>query len=198
MRRGEWQAAKRAARDAMPKRGRPGRPAKGEETPPEARELKDAADEIKGSRYALVKNPEDLTEAQRAKLDSLKRRAGSRLFRAWELKEDLRAVFRAETADGAERLLGAWLHDAAYCKIGPVVAVEKKVRKRKADVIAAVELGIGNGRVEAINNKIKVTVKMGYGFRNTDNLVGLLMLRCSDCKPQLPGRPETPARKKAA
>lgn len=73
-----------------------------------------------------------------------------------------------------------------------------KVRKRKADVIAAVELGIGNGRVEAINNKIKVTVKMGYGFRNTDNLVGLLMLRCSDCKPQLPGRPETLARKKAA
>ena len=71
-------------------------------------------------------------------------------------------------------------------------------RKRKADVIAAVELGIGNGRVEAINNKIKVTVKMGYGFRNTDNLVGLLMLRCSDCRPRLPGRPERPAGKKAA
>ena len=194
----EWQVAKKAAREATPKRDRPGRPRKGEETPPEARALKEAADVIKGSRFALVKNPEDLTDAQRDKLDALKRKAGSRLFRAWELKEDLRAVFRAETADGAERLLGAWLHDAAYCKIGPVVAVEKKVRKRKADVIAAVELGIGNGRVEAINNKIKVTVKMGYGFRNTDNLVGLLMLRCSDCKPQLPGRPETPARKKAA
>ena len=107
-------------------------------------------------------------------------------------------MFRAGTADDAARLLGAWLHDAAYCKIKPVVAVEKKVRKRKADVIAAVELGIGNGRVEAINNKIKVTVKVGYGFRNTDNLVGLLMLRCSDCRPRLPGRPERPAGKKAA
>ncbi len=194
----EWQVAKKAACDAMPKRGRPGRPRKGEEAPPEARALKDAADAIKGSRFALVKNPEDLTDAQRAKLDALKRRAGSRLFRAWELKEDLRAVFRAETADGAARLLDAWVRDAAYCKIGPVVAVEKKVRKRKADIVAAVELGIGNGRVEAINNKIKVTVKMGYGFRNVDNLVGLLMLRCSDCRPQLPGRPEVPARKKAA
>ena len=194
----EWQVAKKAAREATPKRDRPGRPRKGEETPPEARALKEAADVIKGSRFALVKNPEDLTDAQRDKLDALKRKAGSRLFRAWELKEDLRAVFRAETTDGAERLLGAWLHDAAYCKIGPVVAVEKKVRKRKADVVAAVELGIGNGRVEAINNKIKVTVKMGYGFRNTDNLVDLLMLRCSDCKPRLPGRPEKPAREKAA
>ena len=57
------------------------------------------------------------------------------------------------------------------------------------------ELGISNGRVEAIGSKIKVTVRMGYGFRNTDNLVALLMLRCGDCQPQLPGRP-LKARKK--
>lgn len=81
------------------------------------------------------------------------------------------------------------MHRAAYCKIAKVVAVEKKVRRRRDDIVVAVELGIGNGRVEAINNKIKVTVRMGYGFRNTDNLVALLMLRCGDCQPQLLGRP---------
>ena len=111
---------------------------------------------------------------------------------------DLRAVFGAGSAEEASRLLEPRMHGAAYCKIKPVVAVEKKVRRRKADVVAAVELGIGNGRVEAINSKIKVTVKMGYGFRNTDNLVGLLMLRCSDCTPRLPGRSEKATRKKAA
>ena len=51
------------------------------------------------------------------------------------------------------------------------------------------ELGISHERVEAINNKIKVTARMGYAFRNTDSLVALLMLRCGDCQPQLPGRP---------
>lgn len=173
VRREEWQVAKKAARDAMPRRDRPGRPRRGEETPPEARALKEAADAIKGSRYALVKNPENLTGAQRAKLDSLKRRAGSRLLRAWELKEDLRAVFGAETADDAGRLLDAWLHDAACCRIGPVVAVEKKVRRRRADVMAAVELGIGNGRVEAVNNKIKVTVREG-----TDSATRTTSWRC--------------------
>ena len=50
------------------------------------------------------------------------------------------------------------------------------------------ELGIGNGCVESVNNKIKVTVRMGYGFRNVDNLTALLMLKCSDMKPGLPGR----------
>lgn len=57
------------------------------------------------------------------------------------------------------------------------------------------ELGISNGRVEAINNKIKVKARMGYDFRDTDNLVALPMLRCGDCQPQLPSR-SLKARKK--
>lgn len=185
VRREEWQAAKGAAREAAPKRGRPGRPAAGDETPPEAKRLAEEARAIKGTRFALVKGREGLTESQKAKLDGL-RRAGSRLFRAWELKEDLRAVFQAGDPAEAERLLDDWLHRAAYCKIPKVVEVEKKVRRRRDDILRAVSLGISNARVEAINNKIKVTVKMGYGFRNTDNLIALLMLRCSDVKPRLP------------
>ena len=108
----------------------------------------------------------------------------------------IRGSYASDLADClAAELLDDWMHRAAYCKIAKVVAVEKKVRRRRDDIIAAVELGISNGRVEAINNKIKVAVRMGYGFRNTDNLVALLMLRCGDCQPQLPGRP-VKARKK--
>jgi transposase len=185
----EWQVAKKAAKDVTPRRTRPGRPAKGDETPDEVTLLQAAAKAIKGSRYALVKNPEDLTDAQKEKLIEVKK-AGSHLFRAWELKEDLRAVLRASSADEARGLLELWLRQASYSRIAQVVAVSKKVRRRREDIIAAIDLRISNARVEAINNKIKVTVKMGYGFRNTDNLIALLMLRCSDTKPQLPGRPE--------
>ena len=193
----EWQVAKKAAREAMPRRTRTGRPSKGDETPPEAKALKEHADAVKGSRYALVKNPEDLTDAQQRKLTDL-RRAGSRLFRAWELKEGLRAVFRAKGPGEARVLLDDWLKRACRSRISQVVEVNRKVRRRRADIIAAVELGISNARVEAINSKIKVTVKMGYGFRNTDNLIGLLMLRCSDMKPRLPGRKPAAVKRKAA
>lgn len=149
---GEWNAARAAARAARPRpEGKRGRPAKGELPPEEVRALEEEAASIKGSRYALVKNPEDLTDGQRARLEALKKRAGSRLVRAWELKEDLRAVFRAADGSEAAELLDDWMHRAAYCKIAKVVAVEKKVRRRRDDIIAAVELGISNGRVEAIN-----------------------------------------------
>ena len=57
VRRDEWRVTKRAAREATPPRDQPGRPRKGEKTPAEARALKEAADAIKGSRFALVKNP---------------------------------------------------------------------------------------------------------------------------------------------
>ena len=68
----------------------------------------------------------------------------SKLFLAWEFKEDLQAVFRTQVSIGASRLLDVWLSEAAYCKIKPVVEVEKKVRRRRADIVAAVELDIGN------------------------------------------------------
>ena len=90
----------------------------------------------------------------------------------------MKAIFRTKDAHEAQGLLDAWLKAIAYCRIAPVVAVEKKVRRRRADVIAAVNLGTGNGRVESINNKIKVTIASGYGFRNADNLIALIMLRC--------------------
>lgn len=192
----EWQVAKKAARAATPKREKPGRPATGDETPPETKKLADDAKAIKGSRFALVKGKENLTEHQKAKLKQL-RSTGSRLFRAWELKEDLRAVYQTKDIAQAEILLDDWLHRAAYCKIPKVVEVEKKIRRRRDDILRSISLNISNARVESINNKIKVTVKMGYGFRNTDNLVALLMLRCSDIKPQLPWKQKTETAKAA-
>jgi len=56
VRREEWREAKRAYDAARPRRDRAGRPRRGEETPPEVRALKEAADEIKGIRWAVSKN----------------------------------------------------------------------------------------------------------------------------------------------
>ena len=63
MRRGAWNAARRLARASEARRGR-GRPRK--DAP--ARPASERAKALKGARYALWKNPEDLTEGQQAKL----------------------------------------------------------------------------------------------------------------------------------
>ena len=52
-----------------------------------------AAKDLKGARYALWKNPENLTDRQQAKLSSIQK-TNARLYRAYLLKEQLRQIYR--------------------------------------------------------------------------------------------------------
>src|SRR5680860_1211132 len=65
---------------------------------------KAVAKELKGARYALWKNPEDLTERQQGKLADIAK-TNQRLYRAYLLKEQLRQVFHQDTAEDAIALL---------------------------------------------------------------------------------------------
>ncbi len=73
---------------------------------------------------------------------------------------------------------------------GPVYDVPpQEHRWRALDFgTARVFLEYALSRVEAVNNKIKLTVRMGYGFCNVDNPIALVMLRCSNLPITLPGR----------
>ena len=55
-------------------------------------------------------------------------------------------------------------------------------------IVATVAHQISNARVEAANNNIKLTIRMAYGFRNIDNLIALIYLRCGGRVVYLPGR----------
>lgn len=73
-------------------------------------------------------------------------------------------------------------------RIPEFVELSRKVRRKRDGILRPIALGVSNARVEAVNNKIKVANRQGYGFRNADNLIALIMLRCSDLRPALPGR----------
>ena len=55
-------------------------------------------------------------------------------------------------------------------------------------IVAIVTHQISNAGVEAANNKIKLTIRMAYGFRNIDNPIGLICLRCGRGMIYLPKR----------
>ena len=141
---------------------------------------------VKGSRYALLQEPEDSHRGPgRESLERVARRTspctGPTCSGA--------CATCSRTGSGAEAGSG-WSRLASACRtrIDEVKELSKKVRRHKDAIVRAVELGISNARVEAINNKIKLTVRMAYGFRNFDNLVALVMLRCSNLPIALPGR----------
>jgi transposase len=171
-----WREAKAAQKD-RPKR-RPGRPRKGEEPPP------DEAKAIKGARFSLWKNPEDLNGGQQAQLEMVAI-SNPKLHRAYLLKEGLRLIFHMPKEDAAHAL-GRWLSWASRCRIRQFVELGRKVRRHKEAILAAIGHGLSNARIEAVNNKIKLCIRTGYGFRNIDNLIALIMLRCTSLPISLP------------
>ena len=48
------------------------------------------------------------------------------------------------------------------------------------------EYHLTNAVLEATNRKIKLSIYMAYGFRNMDNMLDMIMLRCSDIEVRLP------------
>jgi transposase len=134
----------------------------------------------------LLKNPENLTQNQQAAMEMLIK-SDKRLYRAYLLKEGLRIVFKCNY-DGAVDALDKWLAWAQRCRIKEFVELGKKIKRHKEAILATIKHGLTNARIEATNNKIKVTIRMGYGYRNTDNLIALVRLKCGGFDVSLPGR----------
>jgi len=109
------------------------------------------------------------------------------LHRAWILKEKLRLVFK-HTYEEAEKELEDWLKWAQRCQIKEFVELREKIKRHKEAILAAIKYRLTNARIEAINNKIKVTIRMGYGYRNINNLIALVKLKCGGYNIILPKR----------
>ena len=175
-----WREARAKGKRGTTKRGR-GRPAKGEESAKEK-----PGDAVKGARYPLSKNPENLSAGQEATLELIAK-SNPKLYRAYLLKEKLRLIFH-HTLEQAMRELQEWIAWARRCRIPQFVELQKKITRHTDAILSRIKHGLSNARIEAINNKIKLTVRMGYGFRNIDNLIATVMLRCSGINLTLPGR----------
>ncbi len=144
------------------------------------------AREVKGARYALWKNPEDLTERQDAKLATIER-TNRPLYRAYLLKEQLRQVFKLPV-EAAIELLDKWLSWARRCRLAPFVELAKRISRHRVRIAASLELRLSNGRVESMNTKIRLIMRRAFGFHSPQALIALAMLALGGCCPELPGR----------
>src|SRR6516162_11633627 len=100
-----------------------------------------------GSRWLLLRNAQDLTVNETAKL-AMVAKLNAPLYRAYLLKEQLRMVFHVGS-DEAIRSLERWLQWARRCRIGPFVALARTITYYRAHIEATLVHGVNNGRVES-------------------------------------------------
>jgi transposase len=147
---------------------------------------KQAAARLKGARYALWKNPTDLTRRQQVKLAWIAA-AHRPLHRAWELKEAFRHVIAVKGAHGGH-LLDDWLAWASRSKLKPFVVLARRIRAHRTSIDNMLAHGLSNGLIESTNTKIRLLIRMAFGFRDTDALIALAMLALGGHRPDLPAR----------
>lgn len=145
-----------------------------------------AANRFKDARWSLLKAPTRLTDKQAATLARLKA-AGGELWRAYTLKEATRAIFAPGlTVADVEVLIDRLLSRLARSRLEPLVRLGKTIRRHRDGILAAVRLGINQGRTEALNNKVRLIVRRAYGFHSADAALALVMLTCGPITLALP------------
>jgi transposase len=142
------------------------------------------ARDLKGARFALWKNPENLSARQHAKLADIQR-INRPLYRAYLLKEQLRQIYRLP-AKAAIALLDRWLAWARRCRLKPFVKLARTITDQRAGIVGAIQHGLSNARVEAINTQIRLITRRAFGFHSPDALIALAMLSLADLCPPLP------------
>jgi transposase len=147
---------------------------------------RDDARRFKHARWALLKRPEDLTDTQDAQLAAI-RRAGGAVWRAYQLKEALRAIFDPDLTPGeAARLLDRFISWAQRSRLASFVKLQRTIRAHRDGILAALELGINNGRTEGLNRRVRAITSRAYGFHSANAVAAMIMLCCGPLQLNLP------------
>jgi transposase len=140
---------------------------------------------VKHTRWSLLKAPERQTVGQLATLWEVQQ-ANRRLYRAFLLREELRLLYHLDDPTLAPAHLDAWLAWASRSRLRPFVRLARTLHEHRDGILAAIRLGLSNGRLEGLNSKIRLISHRAFGFHSPDPLIALVYLCCSGLIIDLP------------
>ena len=71
-------------------------------------------------------------------------------------------------------------------RLAPFVRLAQTIKKHREGILAAVRLGITQGRTEALNNKVRLITRRAYGFHSAKAALALVLLTCRPITLTLP------------
>jgi transposase len=140
---------------------------------------------VKGTRWSLLKAPSNQTIYQLATLAEVQRE-NRRLYRAFLLREELRLLYHLDDPSLAPEHLDAWLAWATRSRLRPFVRLARTLREHRDGILAAIRLGLSNGRLEGLNSKIRLISHRSFGFHSAHALIALVYLCCTGIVIDLP------------
>jgi transposase len=146
----------------------------------------DKAKKFKGARWVLLKRPERLTDEQAATLRHAAPPRRRSMARRRAQGEPARGLRRWPHPSETTELLDRWCVKASRSRLEAFVTLAATIHKHRDGILAAIRLGINNARVEALNNKVRLITRRGYGFHSAQAALALVMLACGPITLRLP------------
>ena len=136
---------------------------------------------LKGTRYLLLGNGADIFDKQhKTRLDNALA-MNEPLSKAYYLKEQLRQIWMQPVKPMGECVFDDWVRQAEQSKIPQLQKMAVTMRAYRSGILAWYDCHLSTGKVEGINNKIKVMKRNAYGFRD-DKYFTLRLYALHDCR----------------
>jgi transposase len=133
-------------------------------------------DVLKGIRWLLLKNPENLDpeKRERERLNEALE-LNTPLFVAYYMKEQLRQVWFQPDKRTARQFLNGWIRLAGISGIRMLMNFAKTLASHREGILAWYDHPISTGPLEGTNNKIKTMKRQAYGFRDHEFFILKIM-----------------------
>jgi len=125
------------------------------------------------NRFLLLKNKENLSDVEMKELERVFKEYEKfpALHASWWVKEAVRDMYRCKNIKKAEKKLEKVLLLLEGYEVGVLAETRGMLVRWKPYVLNYFHNRTTNAFAEGCNNKIKVTKRISYGFRNFDNYV---------------------------
>lgn len=130
-------------------------------------------DDLKGSKYDWLYNPENMTHQQKHRFKVLRDRA-LKTARAWAIKELAMSLWHYLSKTWALKGWKKWLSWAFRSRLEPIRAVAKTIKEHLWGIVNAIVLKVSNGPAEGLNSRIKMIKVRSRGFRNKERFANAI------------------------
>lgn len=135
----------------------------------EMAQTEDEKKQLKGLRYVLLKNRQNLTEQEKKRLEKLKE-SHPKLYFLWELRQDLHDWYEVRTIpEFAHVTLTQWIDRARQLEMNALNKFCETLERWKDEITNFFEHRITSGFVEGMNSKIRVLKRIAFGIPNYDH-----------------------------
>jgi transposase len=134
-------------------------------------ERKSCAD-LKNTRYLWLKNPENLTVAQRKTMATLKN-CDLDTAKAYRMRLILQEIYRYP-ASIAPMVLKDWIQWGLRCRLNPMMDVARRLQNHYDGIVRWFSSQLTNGLLEGINSLFQAAKRKARGYRSEKNIIAMV------------------------